>query len=398
MASYFKRSWAVVDLDAVAHNLRCIRAHLPEGTMVMGVVKADAYGHGDRFIAFELEQAGVDWLGVSGLSEAISLRRYGVKKPILIFGYTPVENAALLAEYDLTQTVFSTLYARELHRAASHAGITLDVHIKVDTGMGRLGFSACDGVEVSSKEIVEVCSLSSLRAEGIFTHFACADEANPDSDAFTRLQYSRFTEMVHCLRGKGIAFPLLHCCNSGGALRFPQFGENMVRPGIALYGMDAAADCRDILDLRPAMSLYSTITMVKEVEAGFAVSYGREYVTKDKTKLATVSIGYADGYDRRLTNRGRMLVRGQYAPVVGRVCMDQLVLDVTGIPGASSGDLVTVVGKDGKNTLSFDEMASLSGTINYEKSCLIGARVPRIYVKNGVEVGTVDYVLAHSAL
>lgn len=394
MLSYLRRSWSVVNLDAIAHNVRTLQARLASpDCKLMGVVKADAYGHGDKFVADQLVQLGVQWFGVSNLEEALSLRMQGIFHPILIFGFTPSDQVGLLCEYNLTQTVYSLEYGRSLQVAAEAAGVTVGVHIKVDTGMSRLGFIFADQFTAGAvSEITQVCALPRLHADGIYTHFASADELSGDGEAFTRGQFRLFQSVLEELEARGLHFSLRHCCNSAATINYPEMHLDMVRPGIALYGLAPSADCAGKLDLRPAMELFSTVAQVKTVPAGAVVSYGRCYTAHRDTVVATVAIGYADGFERELSNKARVLVRGRFAKVIGRVCMDQLMLDVTHIPGAQAGDLVTIVGADGGNTLTFDEMARLSGTISYEKICLIGKRVPRIYRRSGKDVGVVDYV------
>lgn len=392
---YLKRTWAVVDLDHAAHNIRQIRQRLAPGCMLLGVVKADAYGHGDRYIAQELARQGVDWFGVSNMEEAMSLRGQGFAQSILIFGYTPAEHAALLGRQGLTQSVYSLEYGRELQEAAAAAGTELRVHIKVDTGMSRLGFVLDAGFpERSEREIAAVCALPNLRAEGIFTHFAVADELSEQSAAYTRQQYSRFQGILERLEQRGVRFCIRHCCNSGAFLNYPEMHLDMVRPGILLYGLHPSEDCARAggIELRPVMELYSIVSQVKEIPGGTSVSYGRRYTAQGNTRVATVPIGYADGYARALSGKGRVLVRGQYANVIGRVCMDMLMLDVTHIPNVSPGDLVTIVGRDNEAALTFDEMARLTDTVHYEKICLIGKRVPRIYRRSGEEVGVLDVI------
>lgn len=393
MNDYLKRSWAVINLDHVAHNIAAIKALLSPGCMLMGVVKADAYGHGDKQIADQLVRQGVNWFGVSNIAEALSLRQQGIYHPILIFGFTPVEHAVTLNEYNLTQSIYSLDYAEQLQAAAQAAEVDIGVHIKVDTGMSRLGFVLDNGfLHASADEIAQVCAMPNLAAGGIFTHFAAADEADPESEDFTRWQYDQFRTIISILRERGVVFGLHHCCNSAAAIRYPDMHMDMVRPGVILYGLNPSDDCAGQLDLRPAMEFYSCICQVKEIEKGTTVSYGRCYTAHRRMRVATVPVGYADGYERELSNKSRVLVRGQYANVIGRVCMDQMMLDVTHIPDAVAGDLVTIVGQDGDHQLTFDEMARLSGTINYEKVCLIGKRVPRIYRQNGKDVGIVDFI------
>ena len=394
MLSYLRRSWSVVNLDAIAHNVHALQARLSSpDCKLMGVVKADAYGHGDKFVTDQLVRLGVRWFGVSNLEEALSLRMQGIFHPILIFGFTPADQVGLLGEYNLTQTVYSLEYGRSLQVAAEEADVTVNVHIKVDTGMSRLGFILTGQYFAEAvSEITQVCSLPRLHAEGIYTHFASADELTGDGEEFTRSQFRLFQNTVEELEARGLRFALRHCCNSAATINYPEMHLDMVRPGIALYGLAPSADCAGKLDLRPAMELFSTIAQVKTVPSGAVVSYGRCYTARRDTVIAAVAIGYADGFERELSNKARVLIRGSYAKVIGRVCMDQLMLDVTHIPGVQAGDLVTIVGADGEGSLTFDEMARLSGTISYEKICLIGKRVPRIYRRGGKDVGVADYV------
>lgn len=388
-----KRSWAVVDLDAVSENINNIKKIISPGCMLMGVVKADAYGHGDKYISDELVRLGVNWFGVSNIDEAISLRKQGIYHPILIFGHTPTRFAKTINEYNITQTVYSMNYARELDKACREAGVTIDVHIKVDTGMSRIGFMVNETNRAKSvEEIEEVCHMSSFRPYGIFTHFSVADEISEESKNYTRYQYKNFTDTIEELEKRGITFKIKHCCNSAATICYPEMHLDMVRAGIIVYGLSPSKDLKGMIPLKPAMELYSTITLVKEVEKGTSISYGRTFIADKNMKIATVAIGYADGIERELSDTAYMLVKGKKAKVVGRVCMDQLMLDVTDIPDIQEGDTVTIVGTDGENTLSFDEMAEIGNTVNYEKICIIGKRVSRIYTRGGKEIGSVDYV------
>lgn len=392
MENFLKRSWAVIDLDAIAYNFQSIRKGLNKNCMVMGVVKADAYGHGDRFVAAELALLGVNWFGVSNIEEGLCLRRYGITQPILIFGPTPAAFAEDLIRYQLTQTVHSLDYAKVLQAAAQQAQDNITIHIKLDTGMSRLGFPAYEEqCSVALAEIKEVFACENLTIGGAFTHFAVADELCSASVEFTKLQYERFVTACTTLKQEGYSLPILHCCNSGGVVSYPEMQLDMVRPGAITYGLYPSSECQAI-DIRPAMSLYTTVSMVKTVKAGTTLSYGRIFTAEKDMRIATVAIGYADGYDRSLSGRSRMLVHGEYAPVVGRICMDQLMLDVTHIPHVHEGDVVTVAGIDSGNAVTLDELATLAGTVNYEQCCRISRRMPRVYLKNGVEIGVSDYL------
>lgn len=393
MADFLKRSWATVDLDNIAHNIEKIKEIVRDGCRILAVVKADAYGHGAKYVARELNRHGADWFGVSNIDEAVSLRRDGIFKPILIFGITPVEYAKTLCEYSITQAVFSLEYAQKLSNAAKEQGVTVEAHVKVDTGMGRLGFCVDKAyVKETADKIEKIYNLDNIKYTGIFTHFSCADEKAEDSVSYTKMQFERFMAITEELKARGREVGIRHCCNSAATMMYPEMQLDMVRPGVIIYGLSPSGDCENMLDLRPAMQLKCVVSQVKTVPAGTSISYGRTYVSDCERRIASVTIGYADGYHRILSNRARMLVRGKFANVVGRVCMDQLMLDVTDIDGVCEGDEVTIFGKDGENMLSADEMASLTNSINYEVVCLIGKRVPRIYLSGEKQIGVTSYV------
>jgi len=382
MKHWLKRTWAEIDLDHLQSNMCRIKACV-ENSLVMAVVKADAYGHGAVMAAKALCAAGADWLAVSNLDEAIQLRNAELTLPILILSYTPPEEVAQLHRYRITQTVVSAEHAAALSDAAVKAGVTLDVHIKLDTGMSRVGFF-CQTEELPIDEIETACRLPRLRAEGIFTHFAVADEEN--GDAYTRTQFDTFMRVIGELEKRGITFPLRHCCNSAATLRYPDMHLDMVRPGLILYGLYPDEWMRTLLPLEPVMSLRTHISHVKQVPANIAVSYGRRYRTASPATLGTVPIGYADGYTRRVFGKAVMLVNGRSVPVCGRVCMDQCILDITDVENVEPGTLVTAFGKDGDAWLSVETYASWSDTINYEVVCSIGKRVPRLYMQQGEAV------------
>ena len=391
MVNYLRRSWAVVNLDNVAHNVKEIRKKIRSGCMIMGVVKADAYGHGDKFIADELIKLGINWFAVSNFNEAISLRTQGIFHPILILGMTPPGKAKQLCEYNITQTVYSMDYAKQLQDEAEKQGVTVQCHIKIDSGMGRIGFDARN-IDEAVDQIKETCKFKNLQCDGIFTHFSSADEFNNSSIDYTHQQFERFKEVNDRLEKEDIRFSLHHCCNSGGIVNYPEYHWDMVRAGILLYGLIPDSACKGKIELKPVMELKAVISMIKNVKAGSKISYGRTFTAPRDMRIATVPIGYADGYHRSLSNRGKMLVNGKYAKIVGRICMDQLLLDVTEIPEAQEGMEATIVGHDGENTITMEEIARLSDTIHYEIMCIIGKRVPRVYTKNGENVGVVDYI------
>ncbi len=388
-----RRTWVNVHLDALEHNMRLLQTHTG-GSRVMGIVKADAYGSGAVAVAQRMAQLGVDFFGVSNIEEAIELRRAGIEAPMLILSYTPPEEAARMAQYRVTQAVLSLAYAQQLSAAAVQAGVHLSVHIKVDTGMSRVGFVCHHSQEVADTvaAIAAVCRLPALTAEGIFTHFPSSDEW--EDDGFTQQQFALFTSVIDALAAQGVRFLLRHCCNSAGALRYPSMHMDMVRPGLVQYGYYPSAWMEECLPgLRPVTELKTSVSMVKILAAGEPISYGRTAYAEMPMRIATVPLGYADGYPRLLSNVAYMLVRGQKAPVVGRVCMDQCMLDVTAIDGVAVGDEVTAFGADGDAVLPVEQVAAWAHTINYEVLCGVSRRVPRQYMDGDVIVHTVDYIM-----
>ena len=393
MNDFLKRTWAEIDLDAIQHNFKTISSSLAPGSRAMAIVKADAYGHGAGYVSRALQEAGATWFGVSNLDEAMQIRNAGIVEPILILAYTPPEEAARLAAFSISQTVLTREYAAQLSAQAVKAGVQVKIHVKIDTGMSRVGLLYQGQPENASTidDVEAIVSLPGLIPEGIFTHFASADEE--EDGGFTKRQFSLFMDALSCLEVRGIRFPLRHCCNSAGLMRYPDMHLDLVRPGIILYGLSPAPWMEGLLPLKPAMDLKTVISMVKTVPAHTVVSYNRTFETERETRLATIPIGYADGYARSLSNRADMLVNGHPARVVGRVCMDQCMLDVTDIPEASEGMTVTVFGHDHGAVLPVEAFASLSGTINYETICLIGKRVPRIFLSRGQTVGKLNYIM-----
>ncbi len=393
MIDFLRRTWAQVDIDAIRHNFREIRRAVGDDTEIMCVIKADGYGHGAVFLGQYYEKLGADRFAVSNIEEALQLRENGITKPILILGFTPAEMAGELAENNITQAVLSLDYARELSENAVNAGVTVSVHIKLDTGMSRIGFMYQDMERDggSLEEIKAVCSLPGIDANGIFTHFAVSDEAQEGREA-TLHQLSCFSGAVEKLKADGITFKTVHCSNSGAIIDYAQARFDCVRAGIILYGLAPSSKLAGRLELKQAMQIKSVIAQIKTIEPGTAISYGRTYVADKPTVIATVPIGYADGYSRSLSGKAYMTVNGKKAPVVGRVCMDQVMIDITGIEGVKTGDEITVIGNGEDNTISFDDIAQLTGTINYELVCLVGKRVPRVYMRHGKGVGIMDCI------
>ncbi len=395
MNTYLRRTWAEVDVDAVKHNFKMIRKAADENAEIMCVIKADGYGHGAVFLAEYYEKIGADRFAVSNIEEAMQLRENGITLPILILGFTPAEMAKELAENNISQAVFSESYAKELSDSAVKDGVNVKIHIKLDTGMSRIGFMYQNTErDVDSVETIKrVCSLPNLIHEGIFTHFAVSDEGD-EGIVPTTHQLECFESAVEKLKAEGIAFDIVHCANSGAVIDYKKAHFDCVRAGIILYGLSPSEKLAGKLDLKQVMQIKSVIAQIKTVEPGTAVSYGGTFVTDKPTKIATVPIGYADGYTRSLGNRAYMTVGGKKAPVIGRVCMDQTMIDISDIDNVKVGDEVTVIGNGENNTMSFDDIAKMTGTINYEVVCLVGKRVPRVYIKHGENVGIMDCIRA----
>ncbi len=372
-----RRTWAEIDLDALAHNYQQARRLIGPKTKYLGVVKADAYGHGAVQVSRKLEALGADYLAVSSLDEARELRHGGIRMPILILGHTPPEMVSQLIQYNITQTVSAQAKAEAYSAAAAECGGTLKVHIKVDTGMSRLGFLIrgrhFDG---GMEAIAASCALPHLEAEGIFTHFAAADEDDEASEAYTREQFGVFTQAIDALAARGQTFAIRHCANSGALARYPEMYLDMVRPGIALYGV--GADARR-LDLRPVMALRSCVSTIKVFDPETDVSYGRTFRTTERTRIGVLPIGYADGLFRGLSNRMAVQTGKGPAPIRGRICMDMTMVDLSGLPEVHVGDAVELFGRHQR----VDDLADILGTIPYELTCAVSRRVPRLYMKNG---------------
>lgn len=375
-----RRTWAEIDLDALEHNYRRARTLTGSGVRYLGVVKADAYGHGAVQIGRKLESLGADYLAVSSLDEARELRHGGITMPVLILGHTPPDMVPELIRYHITQAVSALAKAEEYSAAAVACGGTLRVHIKVDTGMSRLGFLVRGGhFEGGIASIAAACALPGLNAEGIFTHFAVADEDGEEDEAYTREQFGLFTAVIDALAQRGRTFAIRHCANSGALARYPEMYLDMVRPGIALYG--AGADAQR-LDLRPVMSLKTCISTIKVFDPDTTVSYGRTFRTTERTRMGVLPIGYADGFFRGLSNRASVLTDQGSAPIRGRICMDMCMVDLTGLPDVHVGDAVEIFGQRQR----VDDLASILGTIPYELTCAVSKRVPRLYLEGGTVV------------
>ena len=380
MESTLRRTWAVIDLDALGENYEKLRRHIGPDVKFLGVVKADAYGHGAIRVAEVLEKRGADYLAVSSIDEAMELRLGGIAMPILILGHTPKEQVEKLIENHITQAVTCKAKALEYSEEAVRCGGTLKVHIKVDTGMSRLGYLVSGAHFESGVEgICEACRLPGLDAEGIFTHFAVSDEEDRESRAYTREQFDLFTAVIEKVEEKlGRKFALRHCANTGAVAYWPEMMLDMVRPGLLLYGY---GDGARRLGLRPVMRLMTSVSTIKVYEPGTSVSYGRIFKTERTTRMGVVPYGYADGFFRCLSNRCSLMTAYGPAPQRGRICMDMCMIDLTDLPEVDVGDEIEIFGPEN----SVERLADLAGTIPYELTCAVSKRVPRVYIENGKE-------------
>lgn len=388
MLEKYQRVYAAVDLSEVRRNMERMHDNLAPGTKMIGVIKTDGYGHGAVPIGRELESLSyVYGYATATAEEAFLLRKAGLKKPILILGYTFPYCYEELIRQDIRPAVFRKDMLEELDACAGKLGKKALVHVKVDTGMSRIGIRP-DGEGLAFME--RAFGLQHIVVEGVFTHFARADEKDKGSAKAQLSQFKAFFEEAERRAGKEI--PMKHCSNSAGILTMPEANLSAVRAGITLYGLSPSGEVtRDSLSLRPVLSLKSHLVYVKEVEAGTPVSYGGTYVTKGRMRIATVPVGYGDGYPRSLSNKGYVLIRGKRAPILGRVCMDQFMVDVSDIPEAGEGDEVTLIGRDAGEEITMEILGTLSGRFNYELACDLGKRIPRVYWKEGEIVGAIDY-------
>jgi len=373
-------TWAEIDLDAIAHNVRAFKRHVGEGVEVWAVVKANAYGHGAVPVASAALAAGATGLAVHRAAEGVELRRAGLEAPILIMGYTLPAGAGQVVHWRLTPSVTTVEFAQALSAQAAAAGVVVPVHVKVDTGMSRYGLLPDEVVPFTRA----IASLPGLRLEGLFTHFATADAAD---QTHVRRQLAVFLDVLAALRAAGIGVPLVHAANSAATMRLPEAHFQAVRIGIAMYGLDPSDEWPPIFEIRPALSLKSRVSRVRDLPAGAGISYGRTFVTTAPTTVALVPVGYGDGYHRILSNRGDVLIRGRRAPIRGRVCMDQFVVEVSHIPGVQQDDQVVLVGRQGDACIRAEEVARLAETINYEVTTSLLPRVTRVYLRGGHVVG-----------
>lgn len=369
-------TWAEIDLDALAFNVRAFKRHVGEGVQVFAVVKANAYGHGAAPIARQALQAGATRLAVHRAIEGIELRQVGITAPILIMGYTPPDGAERVARWGLVPSLITMEFARALSARASANGVTIPVHVKVDTGMSRYGLMPPEVLDF----LRGIEDLPGVTVEGIFTHFATADWSD---ETHVRRQLAVFNDVVSTARQAGFQIPIIHAANSAATMRWREAHFNAVRPGIAMYGMHPSSEWPPVFEIRPVLALKSTVCRLRQLPPGAGISYGRTFITQNPTLAALVPVGYGDGYHRILSNRGSVLIRGSRAPILGRVCMDQFVVDATHIPGVQQDDEVVLVGAQGQEHIWAEEVAALAGTINYEVTTSLLGRVARVYLREG---------------
>ena len=371
----YDRVRAVINLNNIRNNIINLKNCVPPETKVMLIVKADGYGHGAEEIIKYVDDLS-DAYGVAIIDEAVTLREKGIDKMILVLSYTPKEYLKVAVEYGISQAVTDYETALYMSRAAAELDMDARIHIKLDTGMGRLGFS-CD--EEGLEEIKKISKLPDIVFEGCFTHFSKADEKDI---TYTKKQFEKYMDFISRLEAEGITFKIKHVCNSAATIQYPEAALDMVRLGIAIYGLYPSEDVgKDMIELEPAMEIISQISYVKNVPAGRLISYGGTYETKRDSIIATVPVGYADGYPRALSNVGRVLINGKSVPVTGRICMDQFMIDVTDIPDVKKGDKVILLGKSGEEVITAEELSEPAGSFNYEFVCGVGKRVPRKYIK-----------------
>lgn len=379
------RTWAEINLDNLTHNLNVIRKQVGPKPKLLGVVKADAYGHGAVRVARHLEKIGAEYLAISNVDECEELRANGIKLPILMLGFTPAYEAERIIRCDMTQAVQNLSIAKEFDEAAGKLGKKMKVHVKLDTGMGRLGFQCDDShFEQSLKDILEVIKLPNLDVEGVFTHFCVSDEEAPEHVEFTRTQHDRFVHMIEEVEKQGnFQFRIHHCCNAGGIATYSDWAWDMVRCGIILYG---TGDLAEKMGMKPVMTVKTTVSTIKNFDPDTSISYGRTYFTDKPSRIGVVPIGYADGFFRALSNKYTMLTKDGPARICGRICMDMTMIDLTDLPAVKVGDEIEVYGE--KNLI--EDAAKMCGTISYELLCAVSKRVPRYYIQDGK---VVDYNL-----
>lgn len=369
-------AWLEINLPNIAHNVRQIRRLLAPETELLAVVKANAYGHGAEKVAFAVLDSGADRLGVATLGEGVQLRKAGIMAPVMVLGYVASDQAEVAIKYNICQTVYSFAAAQAISLKAQEKNKTAVVHIKVDTGMGRIGFLPS---EESVDEVCRILSLPNLYVEGIYTHFSTADEADKE---YTRSQQRQFDDFIAQIEARGYTIPIKHAANSAAIIDLPDTHYNMVRAGMIMYGYyPSEYVSENKIDILPALSLKCRVSCVKEIPAGTAISYGRHYVAGEERIIASLPLGYADGYSRAFCENGEILLRGRRVPIVGTICMDQLMVDVTALGGVDIGEKAVVIGRQGNDEITIEELAAKTNTINYEIICMLSERIPRRYIE-----------------
>lgn len=381
--------WLEIDLDNLEYNYKNIRSIVDEKAKIMVVLKADAYGHGSVEAAKHYKKLGADRIGVSILTEAIELRKAGIEGPLQLLSYTPHEQYNLVIDHDIIQGIYSLEDAKALSNVAVRKGKTAKIHIKLDTGMGRIGFLPN---EKSLEDIIEISKLPNIEIEGIFTHFARADELDK---GHTKKQYENFQIFVRKLEDSGINIELKHVSNSAAIIDMPEYNLDMVRPGIILHGYYPSGQVnKNNLDLKPAMTLKGKISNIKTVAEKTGISYGHRFISSRESIIGTVPIGYADGYSRMLTGKTKVFIKDKLVPIVGSICMDQIMIDVTDVEGVQIGDEIVLFGHGNPLYPTVEEIADILGTINYELICMMGRRIPRVYISQGEVMNIKDYLLS----
>lgn len=369
----FRDTWAEISLDAIQHNVKAFKKYISKDSKMMAVVKADGYGHGAIEVANTAIAAGADYLGVALLDEALELRTAGIAKPILVLGYTKPAAVHEAIKNNITLTVYSQDAITAIREAAEELQMAAKIHLKIDTGMGRIGIS----IKEEALQLLKDIHSNYIEIEGAFTHFAAADDLD---ETYTKKQFTRFLEITSYLEANGFTIPIKHCCNSAATIAYPEMHLDMCRVGISIYGLYPADDMREKIKLSQAMAFKTKPVLVKQVDKGQPISYGCTFKPERQAMIATLPVGYADGLSRQLSNRGEMTVRRKRVPIVGRICMDQTMIDVTEVDRIMETDEVTIFGEPSEGYISLDEVAKLLETIHYEIVCLIGKRVPRVYV------------------
>ena len=388
-----KRTWMEIDLDMVEHNYKTIRNHVPNSAEVCCTIKADAYGHGAVRIGKLLDELGGGYFAVSNAEEAIQLRKAGISKPIMVLGYSPLEITEILSQYKISQCVHSYEYGKALADDARKKNVKLAIHIKIDTGMGRIGFPFRNYDEDERiAEIVELCKDESFIAEGIFTHFPISD-SQKNGEVFTREQYNKFISVIERLEKEGVTFSVKHCANSAGLVDYPEYSLDMVRAGVLFFGILPSFEMKNVdFDLKHTFSLKTVVSHIKTVKAGESIGYSRTYMATKDMKVATLPIGYADGFRRSNGNKEfKIYVKGVPCRIVGRVCMDQTMIDVSEVDELAVGDEITIFGID--SPVSVYDYSEMHGTIPHEVMCNIAMRVPRVYYRHGKPESVTDYLL-----